>query len=171
MELSEVLKQRYSVRNFSNKEIESDKLNKILKAGILAPTAKNYQPQKIYVIKSKEALEKANSVTKCIYGATTVLLACYDKNISWKNSKSGEDSGVEDVSIACTHIMLEAWNQGVGSCWVNLFDSNEVRRIFKLEENIVPVCFMPLGYLSQDAKPNEILHFSYRDKREIYKEI
>jgi nitroreductase len=168
MEFTDVIKERYSVRSYSDRKIEEEKLEKILQAGILAPTAKNIQPQRIYVLESAEAVEKTRNLTPCTYGAPMVLLVCYDKNESWKNTASGEDSGVEDASIACTHIMLEAWNQGIGSCWVNMYNSNKVKAEFNLPENIVPVCMLPIGYASQDAKPNEIFHNSYKSKEEIY---
>lgn len=170
MEYTKLIKERFSVRNFSDRQIEEDKLNIILEAGVLAPTAKNNQPQKIYILKSDESINKVNRLTACIYGAPIVLLVCYDKNMTFKNTISGEDSGIEDASIACTHIMLEAWNQGVGSCWVNLYDSNKVKEAFNLEENIVPVCMLPLGYASSEAKPSQ-LHGIYKNKDEIYIEL
>ena len=72
-------KERYSVRKFTDKPIEKDKLEKILEAAKVAPTAKNLQPVKIYVLQSEEALEKINSLTRCIFGAKTVFLIAYDK--------------------------------------------------------------------------------------------
>ena len=170
MELSKVIRERYSVRNFLDKEIEKEKLEDIFEAGRLAPTAKNSQPQRIYVLKSKEALDKIRSLTKCTYGAPLVLLCCYDKNESWKNKLSLEDSGVEDVSITCTQMMLEAWNQGIGSCWVNMYDSKKIKKEFGLEDNIVPVCLLPLGYASDMAKPIP-MHFEKKDREEIFFEI
>lgn len=170
MEFTKVIKDRYSVRSFLENEIDEEKLNKILEAGRLAPTAKNNQPQKIYVVKSTEALEKMRTLTKCTYGAPLVLMCCYDKNESWKNRVSGEDSGVEDVSICCTQMILEAWNQGIGSCWVNLYDSNELKTQFDLPDNIVPVCLMPMGYISEDSKPIE-MHFQKKSLNEIFFEI
>ena len=170
MEFEKVLKERYSVRRYQEKEIEPNKLTKILEAGINAPSAKNMQPQRIYVLKSKEALEKIKSITKCTYGAPLVLLGCFDKNQSWKNNLSGEDAGVEDVSIACTQIMLAAWNEGIGSCWVNMYDSKLIKKEFALPDNIIPVCLMPMGYIAPEAKPIP-MHFAKKDFSEIFTEI
>lgn len=159
MDFLELAKARFSVRKFSDREVEQEKLDKILEAGNVAPTAVNYQPQRIYVLKSEEALAKANSVCKCIYGAKTVLLFAYDTNEDWKNPKQeGIHSGQQDVSIVATHIMLEAWNLGIASCWVNLFLNDELEKTFDLPENEKSVLLMPIGYAADDAVPVEKWH-------------
>lgn len=78
MNFTELAKKRFSVRNYSNKPVEADKLKEILETSMLAPTAKNQQPQRIYVLQSKEALDKLDKLTHCRYGATTVLLFTYN---------------------------------------------------------------------------------------------
>ena len=88
--------ERYSVRKYSDKQIENEKLEKILKAAQIAPTGNNYQPQRIFVIKSKESLEKVRSFTPYCFNAPLVLLICYDKNVSWK-TVDGHDAGLDDV--------------------------------------------------------------------------
>lgn len=159
MDFLGLAKTRFSVRKFSDREIEQEKLDKILEAGNVAPTAVNYQPQRIYVLKSEEAIAKVNSVCKCIYGAKTVLLFAYDTNEDWKNPKQeGIHSGQQDVSIVATHIMLEAWNLGIASCWVNLFSNDELEKTFDLPENEKSVLLMPIGYAAYDAAPVEKWH-------------
>lgn len=159
----ELAKERYSVRKFTDKPIEKQKLDKILEAGNVAPTAVNYQPQRIYVLQSDEAIEKVNSVCKCIYGAKTVLLFAYNTNEDWKNPKQeGIHSGQQDVSIVATHIMLEAWNLGIASCWVNLFSNNELEKAFGLPANEKSVLLMPIGYASSNAKPIEKWHYGFK---------
>ncbi|MBR1810624.1 MAG: nitroreductase family protein [Clostridia bacterium] len=147
---------RYSVRKFSDQPVETEKLNKILEAGKIAPTAKNNQPQKIYVLQSADALEKVNGLTKCIYGAKTVLLCAYDKNQVWSNPlETVETAGEVDVSIVATHMMLQAQELGIGSCWVGLFPPQKTREVFGLPENEVPVLLLPLGYPADGAAPSE----------------
>ena len=85
MNFSELAEKRYSVRKFSDKQIESDIMNKILTAGNVAPTGCNKQPQRIYVVTSPEKLEILNKVSKCIFGAKTVLVFAYDTTEDWKN--------------------------------------------------------------------------------------
>lgn len=75
----------------------------------LAPTAVNFQPQKIYILKSDEAIQKVRSFTQFAYDAPVVLLFCADTSKVWKSStEHGYDTGEMDVSIVCTHTMLEA---------------------------------------------------------------
>lgn len=160
MDFLELAKNRFSVRKFSDKPIEQDKLDKILEAGNVAPTAVNFQPQKIYVLQSDEALAKVNSVCKCIYGAKTVLMFAYDSDHDWKNPKESDiHSGQQDVSIVATHIMLEAWNLGIGSCWVNLFSNSELEKTFNLPKNEKTVLLMPLGYIADGVGPHKQWHF------------
>lgn len=159
----ELARARWSVRSFSSRSIEKEKLDLILKAGQIAPTAVNYQPQKIYVLQSPEALGKIRAITRSTYNAPTVLLVCYDNRLSWKSPfVEGYDCGEMDASIVCTHMMLEAWELGVGSCWVLLFDPSLVIRAFNLPANIVPVCLLPIGYPSPDARPYKPWHDVFR---------
>lgn len=105
----------------------------ILKAAQLAPTAVNFQPQMIYVLKSEAALGKINRLCRCIYGAPLVFLICSDERKTWKSqTEPGYSAGKMDCSIVCTHMMLEAWELGVGSVWVRLFDVNKVAKAFDL---------------------------------------
>ena len=154
MDFMELAAARYSVRKFDERPIEPEKLEKILRAGLIAPTAKNQQPQRVFVIQSAEAIEKLKTCTQCVYGAGTVLLICYDANESWKRPFDGKDSGDVDTSIVLTHMMLEAWEQGVGSVWVMFFDADKLRKAFDLPENLIPVSLMPIGYPAPDAAPS-----------------
>lgn len=78
MDFLEFSRKRFSVRSYSEKPIEDEKIQKILQAAIIAPTAVNYQPQKIYVLKSDEALRKIRGITRSTYNAPLVLLICSD---------------------------------------------------------------------------------------------
>ena len=80
MEFEKVIKERFSTRKFSDKKVEKEKLAKILEAARLAPTAKNLQAFKIYVVESREGIEKIDKATRCRYNAPTVLVICGDKN-------------------------------------------------------------------------------------------
>ena len=122
MEFTEVVKNRYSCKKFSDGKITAQQLNEILEAGRLAPTAKNLQEQHIYVVQSEEGLAKIDKVTPCRYGATTVLVVAFDKNNVFTYPGGKRDSGIEDASIVATHMILAAHNAGVDSCWINFFD-------------------------------------------------
>lgn len=168
----ELARARWSVRSFSSAPVEEEKLHRIMQAGQIAPTAVNYQPHKIYVLQSEDALQKIRSITKSIYGAPTVLLVCYDERLSWKSHfVEGYDSGEMDASIVCTHMMLEAWELGIGSCWVLLFDPAAVKRAFGLPEHIRPVCLLPIGYPSETARPYKPWHDVFRPLSETVEYI
>lgn len=154
MSFLELAKSRYSVRRFADKPIEREKLGAVLKAAQIAPTGHNNQPQKIYVIRSEAALAKLQAVTKCTYGAKTVLLVAYDEEQEWKNDLEPTSSGEVDASIVATHMMLEAHEQGLGTCWVAWFAPNKTAEIFDLPKNIKPVLLMPIGYPAENAKPS-----------------
>ena len=159
-----VIRKRTATRKFKNQPVDLEKINKILEAGRLAPTAKNLQPQKIYVASSDEALAKIDQVSPCRYGAPTVLIVCSDKNIAW--SKDDYSTFEMDACIVATHMMLEATNVGVDNIWIEMFDKQELKRLFNLEESIEPICLLPLGYQSDDYKGNP-LHNVRKDLKDM----
>ena len=79
MEFTKVVAERYSCKNFSTRKVEAEKLTEILEAGRLAPTAKNSQEQRIYVLQSEESLAKLDKVTPCRYGAPTCLVVAFSR--------------------------------------------------------------------------------------------
>lgn len=154
MNFMDLAKERYSVRKYSERIVSKETLDKILEAGNIAPTAKNLQPQRIYVIQSEEGLAKINALSPCVYGAKTVLLFTYNTDEEWKNPlENGIHSGVEDVSIVATHIMMEAAELGVDTTWCNFFANSKVEEAFNIPANEKSVLFMPIGYRAEDATP------------------
>lgn len=171
MDFLQLATQRYSVRSFSDRPIEPEKMERILEAGQVAPTAVNFQPQKIYILKSREAMDKIHTLTRFSYNAPVVLLCCADLSKAWKSPvESGYNTGEMDVSIVCTHMMLEAWEQGIGSVWVRGLDARQVAKIFDLPEYIKPICLLPIGYPSKDSVPYTEWHSSYRPLSETIEE-
>lgn len=162
-------KKRHSVRNFSDKPVEQRKLDKLLEAALVAPTAKNFQPQRIYVLQSEEALAKLDELTHCRYGAKTVLLFTYDADEDWKNPlESGVHSGIEDVSILATHAMLEAAEIGLATCWCNYFPNSKLAKSLRLPDAEKPVLIMPIGYEAASSKASSS-HSESKDVSEIVK--
>ncbi len=153
MDFLTLAKHRYSVRKFDARSVEQEKLDQILRAAQLSPTACNFQPQRILVLQSEESLAKLKKCTKYHFDAPTALLICYDKNVSWKRNFDGDDSGVVDAGIVTTQMMLAAAELGLGTTWVGCFDPKTVCSEFKLPQNFVPVAILPLGYPATDAKP------------------
>lgn len=164
MNFLELVKDRYSVRKFDSKKVEKEKLDLILEAGRVAPTAVNYQPQRILVLDSEESLSKLKETTPYHFNAPLALVICYDNVTSWKNSIE-EDEGIVDASIVTTHMMLQAAEIGIGSTWVGSFDFEKLREVFDIPEFLTPVAILPLGYPAENSKPIK-LHFNRFDLKE-----
>ena len=158
MSFLELARNRYSERYFAPRPVEQEKLDKILEAGRIVPTACNYQPQRFYVLRSPEALTKVKTVTPFHYNAPLVLLVCYDANTVWRNPNDryyrNYNSGEQDASIAATTMMYEAEELGVHSVWLRGFDAQTVHDVFELPDNHIPVMMFAMGYPSEKSKPN-----------------
>ena len=153
MEFNEVVKNRYSCKKYSNKQVESEKLTAILEAGRLAPTAKNLQEQHIYVVQSEGLLTRIDELTPCRYGAPTVLVVAFNKNEVFTYPGGKRDSGVEDAAIVATHLTLAAANESVDSCWLNYFDPDKVASLLGLPENEEVLMLLDLGYAADGTGP------------------
>lgn len=153
MEFLDLAKKRYSVTQYDARRIEPAVLDKILEAGMLAPTACNNQPQRILVIRTQERKQKLSCLAKADMYFDTALLVCWDETACWHRPADGKSSGEIDASIVTTHMMMEAADQGVGSIWVMNWDPNKMRETFELPENIQPMALLYLGYPTADSTP------------------
>lgn len=153
MEFKEAVEKRYSCKKFNDEQLAPEKLEAILNAGRLAPTAKNLQEQHIYVVQSAEALAKVDSFTPCRYNAPTVLVVAFDADNVFTYPGEKRDSGAEDASIVATHMILAAADEGVDSCWVNFFDPEKAAEALGLPENEEVLMIMDLGYAAEGSGP------------------
>ena len=151
--IKKVLKARFSCKKYSDRQVEDEKLAAILNAGRLAPTAKNLQEQRIYVVQSPEALAKIDTVTPCRYNAPTVIVVAYNRDNVFTYPGEKRDSGTEDATIVATHMILAAADEGVDSCWVNFLDPDKAKEALGLPENEEVLMFMDLGYAAEGAGP------------------
>ncbi len=170
MNYSKLIAERYSVRKFKNEKVKKEDIEAILQAGHLAPTGCNNQPQRIFVLESDEAIEKLKACTKCHFDAPLAMLICYNKGEVWRRKYDGKSCGVCDASIVTTHLMLKAYDIGIGSTWVMHFDPQAIVKAFDIPENIVPVALLSMGYPADDAEPIA-MHSEFRPIEEtvIYK--
>lgn len=174
MDFIELSRKRYSVRNFSSQEVEDEKLKKILEAGRLAPTAKNTQAQKIFIIKSKSALEKIHKATQMSYNAPVVLMVCYDKRLSYKNTADVHypeyDGGETDAAIVTAAMMMEATELNLGTLWARGYDSQKIYDAFPEIKNLELVCLLDIGYPAEGSAPSE-RHFMRKELSETTAEL
>lgn len=166
MDFEKVITERYSVRKFENKHLEQEIIDKIINAGHIAPTGCNFQPQRILVLNNDETISKLKNCTKCHFDAPCAMLVCYNKDETWSRPYDGAISAPVDASIVATHMMLEAKNLGVGSCWVMHFDPNAMRSEFNIPTNIIPHALLVMGYPHQSAAPIE-MHSKVRPLDEV----
>ena len=174
MDFLELAKGRFSERFFSDKKVEKEKLDKILEAGRIVPTACNYQPQRFFVISSDDGMAKLKTVTNFHYNVPVMILMCYDKDVVWTQPNDrlfpNYNSGDQDVSIAATTMMYEVEELGVHTIWVRGFDAKTVQEVFELPNNMIPVMMLGLGYPNEKSKPNP-WHFKRNEMESFVKYI
>lgn len=156
MDFLELASKRYSCRSFLDKNVEKEKIDKILEAAKVAPTAVNFQPQRILVLQDKDKLAKLSECTRYGWNAPIVMIICYDKEKSWKRKFDNKDEGIVDASIVTTHMMLEIQDLGLGSTWIGAFDPAKVREAYNIPENFEIISILAIGYPAEDAKPSEM---------------
>jgi nitroreductase len=150
MDVFTAISQRSSVRAYKATDVEEDKLKKVLEAGRLSPSSSNRQEWKFIIVKNKEAKKK---LAKAAFGqsfigeAPVVLVACATE--SKAIMACGQPAYTVDVSIACAFMILEAYELGLGTCWIGAFNEGEVKKILKVPESIRVVAMTPLGYPNQ----------------------
>ena len=158
MTVTEAIKTRYSVRSYKNEPISREVLDEIIMAASHAPTACNKHPERIFIIESAETLAALDAV-RPLFGAPMAAVICYDTEIEWKNKRmGGKGSGETDAAIVTTHMMLAAWERGIGSCWLGAFDGAAVAELLGLDSRLAVSAILTLGYPAEDSEPHP-MHF------------
>lgn len=147
MDFMELAKRRCSIRAYEDRKVEPEKLERILEAARIAPTAKNLQPVKLLAVQSGEGLEKVGKAAN-IYGAPLAIIVCADHQRAWTRPFDGKRSTDIDASILTDHMMLEATELGLGSVWICFFKPDVLREEFSLPEHLEPVNILAVGYAS-----------------------
>lgn len=153
MDFDKVIHGRYSCKSYDGRPVAKEQLDAILEAGRLAPTAKNLQEQRVYVMQSAEALAMIDKVTPCRYNAGTALVVAYDKTNVYTYPGGKYSSGAEDAAIVATSMMYAATAVGVDNCWVNCFDPDALAKDMKLPENEEILMILDLGYAAPGTEP------------------
>lgn len=157
MEFQDLIRRRYSVRAYRPDPVEEEKLTRILEAVRLAPTAANRQAFRVMVIQTKGREEELRRV----YGrewftqAPLVLAVCALPAEGWVRKFDGWNAAEVDATIAMTHIVLAAAEEGLGTCWIAAFDPGAAREVLGLPVDVVPAAFTPLGYPADSLAPKK----------------
>lgn len=154
MEFCEVIEKRYSVRAYKPDPVEQDKLEQILEAARLAPTAANRQPFQFVVIHTTGREEELDRIyaSPWFVQAPLVICACGISSQGWVR-RDGRSYCDVDVAIAMEHLILAAANLGLGTCWIGAFNPTVTREILDLPDDVEPIAFTPLGYPDDELKP------------------
>lgn len=153
MDFFDTINKRYSVRGFQDKEVEKEKLDKVLEAGRIAPTGVNYQPFKIFVIDTKKNQEALKNIyaAEWFRQAPYVICVAVSKVKAWVRPFDGKNIAEIDGTIVMDHMILAATALGLGTCFVAAFKAQYAREFLNLGEEYEPILFTPLGY--PDAEP------------------
>ncbi len=154
MNFLELAKARYSCRKISDKPVEQEKINKIIQAGLIAPTAKNLQPFRIWVVNTPESFEKLKGALHTPFGAKTVLIIGGNKKEAFTRA-DGFNFAVIDATIVATHVMLAVEDVGLATTWVGgTYDDSKLKEIFPEMKDYEIVALFPIGYAGDDSKPS-----------------
>lgn len=156
MEFQELITQRYSVRAYKPDDVSSDKLDKILEAAQLAPTANIQQCFALFVIKTFGCKEELKNIydQEWFIQAPYVIGICGIPEGNWIRM-DGKNYNDVDSAISMDHLILSATALGLGTCWVGDFDSSAARKFLALPLGMEPIAFTPIGYPANNAGPKK----------------
>ena len=154
MDFIEIAKKRYSARSYKGKKVEEEKLQKVLDAAHVAPTAANLQPIRLIVIQSSEGLAKIEKGAN-LYGAPLAIIVCADHGKAWVRPFDKKQTADIDASILTDHMMLQATELGLDSVWICYFKPDVISREFDLPDNLEPINILAVGYSDEEAADPE----------------
>ena len=149
MNFLDIAKKRYSVRSYKSQKVEQEKLDLILEAARVAPTAANLQPVRLIVVQEKEGLAKIEKAAN-IYNAPLAVIVCADHSTAWTRPFDKKQTGDIDASILTDHMMLQASELGLGTVWVCYFKPDILSQEFNLPVNLEPVNILVIGYADEE---------------------
>jgi len=155
VEFSELIEKRYSVRAYRPLPVEEEKLQQVLEAARLAPTAANRQPFQLIVIHTEGREEELKRIYKpdWFVQPPLVICACGVPGRGWTRRQDGKSYCDVDVAIAMDHLILAAADLGLGTCWIGAFDPVAAREVLDLPDDVEPIAFTPLGYPADEPGP------------------
>ena len=154
MEFNTVIQRRYSCRAFSPTPVEQEKVDRILEAGRIAPTAVNKQPVHLWAISDPGTLEAIKGVTRSNYGASLIIVVGCRPADAWVRRYDGKNGAEVDASIVATYLMLAAENEGLATLWVGSFDPALLRGILPGADGYELVAMINVGYPAPESQPS-----------------
>ena len=167
MDFYKLINTRRSVRRYGSRQVEEEKINRILDAARIAPSAANRQPWHFIVVrdaKQKQEIGKAYG-KEWFLTAPVLICACGESAKAWSRSFDGKIHMDVDIAIAMDHLILAATEEGLGTCWICAFDPKIARKVLDLPAGIEPIALTPIGYADDEPVPKarkkleEIVHY------------
>jgi nitroreductase len=154
MDVLEVIKKRRSIRNYLDKPVEEEKHANVLEAARLSPSAVNFQPWDLIVVRGKTAREKLlKAYTRnWLANAPVIIVVCASPEKAWRRS-DGEEFWKIDAAIAIQSMVLAATAEGLGTCWIGAFDEKKAVDALGVPANVRVVAMTPLGYPAEQKGP------------------
>jgi len=154
-EFLELAKHRYSCRKYKDRPVEEGKIEQVLEAGRIAPSAVNLQPWHFFVARTKDALSKVHPCyhREWLETAPCVIVICGNPAKSWKRKGDGQDHLLMDVAITTDHMTLQATDLDLATCWICNFDPEALRQALNLHPDLQPIVLLPLGYPADPGDP------------------
>ena len=168
MDFLTLAKDRYSARKFVSGDIPAEDIDKIIEAGLCAPTAVNIQPFKIWAVQSAEAKEKLLSFTKMkfIEPASVIFVIGSNADNAWVRPSDQKNFADIDASIVTTQMMLEIHDLGYGSTWIGHFDAVSIKDFFPDMNDYELIALLPVGIMAEDCAPSE-RHTQSKSREEL----
>ena len=170
MDFNNVLNRRYSCRAFASQTVEQEKVDRVLEAGRIAPTAVNKQPIHIWAVSNPETLEAIKGVTRSNYGAPLILVVGCRPDEAWVRRYDGKNGAEVDAAIVATYLMLAAENEGLATLWVGSFDPALLREILPGTEGYELVAMINVGCPAEESEPST-MHGERKTLEELVTEL
>jgi nitroreductase len=154
MDFLELAEARYSCRKISDRPVEQEKIDKILKAAKFSPSAHNNQAYKVWVIKTPSEAAKVSEATNCTFGAPLFFVVGTSESEGWVRPADGRNFADVDTCIAATQMMLEIADLGLATTWVGWFDPAVMKKNFPQMEGSDLLAIFPTGYPAEGAHPS-----------------
>ena len=163
-----ILQSRYSCHSFNHYPVSESKLQMILEAGRLAPSAKNLQPTRIWVVKSEEALARLRTVHPCYDAPVVLIVGCRNED-AWVRESDGVNAAKTDAAIVLTHLMLTATDAGLANMWIWDFDPSKIREVLPETREHGIYGLLAIGHPSAGAGDPTELHAERKPLEQIVK--
>jgi nitroreductase len=169
MKVFDAISLRRSIRKYKSDPVEKGKLERILEAGRLSPSAVNKQPWHFIVVRDPSVREslRASYGQSWFVNAPLIIVVCADPSSAWVR-RDGEEFWKVDAAIALQDMILCATEEGLGTCWIGAFSEEPARRVLKIPEKIRIAAMTPLGYADESKEPvsdrkplKKITHYEY----------